>query len=113
LELPPQTPPVAGGLRPKGPDAHLRSTQTVNGYHLQATDGTAGHVCDFLMDTRSWAILQLVIKTGHRFSGKEVAIPTSKVDRISYEDSSVFVELTQKAVEESSACELLPLSAAA
>ena len=105
--------PAAGGLRPKRPDAHLRSTQAVNGCHLQATDGTAGHVCDFMMDPRSWAILQLVIKTGHRFSGKEVAIPTAKVDRISYEDSSIFVDLTKKAVEESSACELIPLSAAA
>jgi len=113
LELPPQTPPAAGGLRPKRPDAHLRSTQAVNGYHLQATDGTAGHVCDFLMDTRSWAILQLVIKTGHRFSGKEVSIPTAKVERLSYEDSSVFVGLTKKEVEESSACEPIPLSAAA
>ena len=28
--------------------AHLRSTQAVNGYHLQASDGTTGHVCDFI-----------------------------------------------------------------
>ena len=57
-----------------------------------------GHVCDFMMDDQSWAIRQLVIKTGHRFSGKEVQIPTSQVDRISYEESTVFVKLTMEAL---------------
>lgn len=83
-------------------DAHLRSTQAVNGYHLRASDGIVGHVGDFLIDARTWAMPQLAIKTGHRFSGKEVQIPTSKVDRISYEESTVFVNLTREAVEQSS-----------
>ena len=65
-------------------DAHLRSTQAVGGYHLQASDGVIGHVCDFMMDAQSWAIRQLIVKTGHRFSGKEVQIPTRNVERISY-----------------------------
>ena len=82
-------------------DAHLRSTQSVNGYHLQASDGVVGHICDFMMDDQNWAIRQLVIKTGHRFSGKEVQILASQVGRISYEESTVFVGLTRKAVEQS------------
>ena len=52
------------------------------GYHLQASDGMNGHVYGFMMDAQSWAIRQLVIKTGHRLSGQEVQIPTCKVDRI-------------------------------
>jgi hypothetical protein len=72
------------------------------GYHLQATDGIVGHVCDFMMDDESWAIGQIVVKTGHRFTGKEVLIPVGKVDRISYEESTVFVKLTKEAVEQSS-----------
>ena len=112
LEVPPKTPAIASGPRRKRPDAHLRSTQAVNGYHLQGTDGTAGHVCDFMMDTRSWAIRQLVIKTGHRFSGKEVSLPVSKVERISYEESTVLVSLTKEAVEQSSANDLTPAGAA-
>lgn len=91
------------GPPPKRADAHLRSTLTVNGYHLQATDGLLGHVCDFMIDDESWAIGQLVVKTGHRLSGKEVQIPTSKVDRISYGESTVFVNLTSEAVEHSPA----------
>jgi len=84
-------------------DAHLRSTLAVTGYHLQASDGVLGHVCDFLIDDESWAIGQLVIKTGHRLSGKEVQIPVSKVDRISYDESTIFVNLTREAVEQSPA----------
>jgi hypothetical protein len=107
LELPaiplPSEPSTASGPQPERADAHLRSTQAVNGYHLQASDGIIGHVCDFMMDDQSWAMGQLVIKTGHRFSGKEIEIPTSKVERISYEESTVFVNLTSEAVEQSPA----------
>ena len=94
---------AANGPKPKSADAHLRSTQAVSGYHLQATDGIIGHVCDFMMDDKSWAIGQLVVKIGHRFTGKEVLIPVSKVDRVSYDDSTVFVNLTKEAVEQSPA----------
>jgi hypothetical protein len=117
LELPakplPSEPASASGPQSEYADAHLRSTQAVNGYHLQASDGTIGHVCDFMMDAQSWAIGQLVIKTGHRFSGKEVQIPSSKVDRISWDESTVFVKLTKEAVEQSPAHHVSPFSAAA
>src|ERR1017187_1263842 len=117
LELPPK--PLPGGQmaaidsQHKRADAHLRSTQAVNGYHLKASDGVIGHVCDFMMDDQSWAIRQLVVKTGHRFFGKEVQIPTRKVDRISYPDSTVLVSLTREAVEQSPAHHVSPFSAAA
>jgi hypothetical protein len=115
LELPPKSlpsePATAIGPQPERADAHLRNTQAVNGYHLQASDGIIGHVCDFMMDDKSWAIGQLIIKTGHRFSGKEVLIPTSKVARISFDESTVFVNLTKEAVEQSPAHHLSPFSA--
>jgi hypothetical protein len=88
---------------PAGPDAHLRSAKAVTGYHLQAGDGITGHVCDFLMDGKSWTIKQLVVKTGHRFTGREVLVSTGKIDRISYETSTMFVNLTTQEVEKSPA----------
>ncbi|HZQ46231.1 MAG TPA: PRC-barrel domain-containing protein [Verrucomicrobiae bacterium] len=94
-------------------DAHLRSAQAVIGYHIKASDGIAGHVCDFMMDDQNWVIQQLVIKTSHRFTGKEVQMPVSKVKRISFNDSTVFVNLTKEAVEQSSAHHLLPVDVAA
>lgn len=110
LETPAKTLPsasVAGnGPQSKRADAHLRSTQAVSGYHVQATDGIIGHICDFMMDDKSWTIGQLVVKTGHRLTGNEVLVSVSNVDRISYDDSTVFVKLTREAVEESPAYHL-------
>ncbi|MEI6075689.1 MAG: PRC-barrel domain-containing protein [Verrucomicrobiota bacterium] len=86
-------------------DAHLRSTQAVKGYQIQASDGLIGHITDFMIDTRSWAIHQLVVRIGHRFTGKEVLIPTNMVSLISYEESTVLVNLTTDAIERSPAAE--------
>jgi hypothetical protein len=103
---PSATTAAANGPQSKGTDSHLRSTQAVNGYHLLTSDGILGHVCDFMMDAQSWGVDQLVIKTGHRFSGKEVQIPVSKVSRINYEESTVTVNLTREDVEQSPAHDL-------
>jgi hypothetical protein len=103
---------VAVGAQLKKADVHLRSTQAVSGYHLQASNGIIGHVCDFMMDDQTWAIPQVAVRIGHRFSGKEVQIPTSLVERISYEDSTVFVNLTKEAIEQSDAHPLVALGMA-
>ena len=95
----PPAPAPASGPQPKRADAHLRCMQAVNGYYIKASDGTIGHVCDFILDANSWTIRQLVVKTGHLFSGVEVEIPTSKVDRISYDESTVYVKMTREDVE--------------
>jgi sporulation protein YlmC with PRC-barrel domain len=81
-------------------DKHLRSAQAVTGYNIQSVDGEIGHVSSFLVDDKSWAIHELVIETGHWFSGKEILIPTSKVKRISYEESKVFVSLTKADIQQ-------------
>lgn len=100
----PATPPPSESapvsLPPGSADAYLRSTQAVTGYQLRTGEETIGYVCDFMMDVQSWAIRQLIVKTGHRLSGKEVLIPMNKVSRISYEESTVFVDLTRGDVEQ-------------
>jgi hypothetical protein len=112
LETPPKfsaVEPPAAGPEARRADAHLRSTQAVTGYHLQSSDGViVGHVCDFLMDDESWAINQLIVKIGHRFTGKEVQLPISQIDRISYQDSTVFAKLTKEAIEKSPEHRLVP-----
>jgi sporulation protein YlmC with PRC-barrel domain len=117
LSTPPKTMPgketIAANQKLEHADAHLQSAQAVNGYHIKAIDGIIGHVCDFIIDDRSWAICQLVVKTGHRFTGKEVQIPVSRIDRISYELSTVFVNLTMAAVEQSSVPGAAPVNMAA
>ena len=103
LELPPERLPGGSGSAFSGEmpakDVHLRSTRAVSGYRVQATDGTFGHVADFVMDDTNWAIGELVIRTGHRLSGREVAIPTARVARISWEESTVHTDMTREMIE--------------
>lgn len=106
FELPPN--PLANGTADMvGPqpdrEVHLRSTQAVNGYLVRTGEETIGHICDFMMDAESWAIGQLVVKTGHRLSGKDVLIPTKQVKQISYDKSTVFAHASAEAAEQSPA----------
>jgi sporulation protein YlmC with PRC-barrel domain len=87
-------------------DKHLRSMQEVIGYNIQSVDGEIGHVSSFLVDDKSWAIHELVIETGHWYSGKEILIPTSKVKKISYEEAKVFVSLTKADIQQTAENEI-------
>ena len=76
---PKETAPDAGQ-----PDSHLRSTQEVIGYTIQASDGEIGHVEDFLIDDSNWAIHSMVVATGHWWSGKNVMVPPKSIQRVSW-----------------------------
>lgn len=101
--------PAAAHSRLAHADPHLRSTQALVGYHIEAVDGTIGHVSSFLVDDRSWAIADLVVEAGHWYSGKEILISPSKIERISYGESKVHVKLTRAEIQ--GACENEPAKA--
>ena len=84
---------------PRWDDIHLRSVNVVTGYDIQATDGELGTVSGFLVDAKKWLIRELKVETGHWYSGKEILITPSKIARISYEQSKVFVNLTKGNLE--------------
>ena len=77
-------------------DPHLRSAKALAGYQIQTDEGAIGHVTDFIIHGNSWAICHLVVETGHWFSGKEMVISPKNIDRISYDESKVFVTLTKE-----------------
>jgi hypothetical protein len=64
-----------------------------------------------MMDDKSWAIRHLVVETGRWFSGKEVLISASKIDRISYVESKVVVNLTKEAIRKAPEFDILPIGA--
>ena len=80
---------------PKWDDINLRSTKKVCGYAIEATDGTIGTVSGFVVDDKRWVIRELAVEAGHWYSGKEILITPDKIERISYQDSKVFVKLTK------------------
>ena len=78
-----------------GEDPHLRSTQTVTGYHVQATDGPAGSVTGLMIHGRDWKIRELIIKAASEIAGEELFLLPESVDRISYEEATVYINLAQ------------------
>jgi sporulation protein YlmC with PRC-barrel domain len=103
--------PDSNTVRVRRKDAHLRSTRALKGYEIHAMNGTIGHVSDFMMDARTWAIGEFVVKIGHLLAAGEVEIPVNKIGRISYEDSAVHVNLTRNAIEQSPAHHWPPVGA--
>jgi len=85
-------------------DPHLRSTHDVSGYHIQAADGEIGHVEDFIIDDQTWAIRYLIIDTQNWWPGKKVLVSPRWLDRISWGESKVFVNLSRQIIKQSPEC---------
>jgi hypothetical protein len=81
-------------------DAHLRSTDDVSGHHIQAADGEVGHVEDFLIDDETWAIRYLVIDTRNWMPGKKVLVSPQWIERVSWSESKVFVDLARATIRQ-------------
>ena len=81
-------------------DHHLRSTQNVSGYHIQAADGEIGHVEDFLIDDKTWAIRYLIVDTKNWWPGKKVLVSPQWIERVSWRESKVFVNLSRERIKE-------------
>lgn len=81
-------------------DPHLRSTRDVTKHHIQAADGEIGHVEDFLLDAESWTIRYLVTDTRNWWPGKKVLVSPEWIDRISWDDSRVFVNLSREKIKQ-------------
>jgi len=65
---------------------------------FRSSDGSIGEVADFLISGRSWVLREMVVGSGHRYSGKEIHIPTEKIPRISYNEATVYVDSMKAAI---------------
>jgi sporulation protein YlmC with PRC-barrel domain len=82
-------------------DPHLRSATEMIGYDLYTVNGQVGTVEDFVIDDQTWTISYLVIDTGTWVSGKKVLIAPQWIRDIKWETSSLKVDLTTDAIENS------------
>jgi len=67
------------------------------GARVEATDGKAGMLGEFLVNPLTGHISHLILMEGHLWGKKEVTIPVSAIDRI--EEDTVYLKLDKKAVE--------------
>ncbi len=81
-------------------DRHLRSAREVMGYAIQATDGEIGHVEDFLVDDRTWAIRYVVVDTRNWLPGKHVLVAPEWISLVSWPDSKVYVSMSRERIRE-------------
>jgi hypothetical protein len=63
-------------------------------------DGEIGHIEEFVVDDETWIIRYLVVDTKNWWPGKRVLIATDWIDRISWEESKVFLDLTRDKIRE-------------
>lgn len=82
-------------------DTNLRSTDEVQGYYIQATDGEIGHVDQFLVDTEFWVIRYLVIDTRNWLPGKKVLVSPDWIENIDWATSQVTIGMTREKIKAS------------
>lgn len=91
-------PPPATQQTSRAAENHLRSAREVIGYHLHATDGDLGHVADFLVDDEGWRVRQLVVETGHWWSGRTLLVSPDAITAVDWLARQVSVGRTRDEV---------------
>lgn len=91
---------AASSAPEKSWDPHLRSTGAVTGYHIQAADGEIGHVEDFVIDDETWTIRYLIVDTRNWWPGKKVLVSPRWIERVSWNESKVFINLPRETIKQ-------------
>jgi hypothetical protein len=60
-----------------------------------------GHVDDFIVDDETWAIRYLVIDTQNWLPGKKVLVSPQWIERVSWSESKVFVNVSRETIKKS------------
>lgn len=82
-------------------DPHLRSSESVTGYDIHATDGDIGHVEDFLVEDADWSIHYLIVDTKNWWPGKKVLISPRSVKDIDWANKLVSLDVDRARVKAS------------
>jgi sporulation protein YlmC with PRC-barrel domain len=75
----------------------LGETEVTPGEPVHATDGEIGHVEGFLVDSDSHRLTHVLLREGHLWGRKEVAIPISAVTRV---DDGIWLSITKQQVQD-------------
>jgi hypothetical protein len=95
---PDDPPPLTEMIPQRDEDPHLRAFNDLIGYHIHASDGDIGHVQGMLVDEDTWAIRYLIVDTSNWWLGHTVLIAPQWIERVSWADETVSVDLSRQAV---------------
>lgn len=82
-------------------DPNLRSAKEVIGYTIMGTDDSIGNVRDFIVSDHSWEIQWIVVDTSPWWFGGNVLIHPGSIREVSWENKSVYVNLTRAQIKNS------------
>ena len=85
----------------QSPDAHLRSTHEVSGYHVKAVDGEIGHVEDFLFDDKSWEIRYAIVDTKNWWPAKKVLLRPQWIQGVDWAERQIHTNIKRALIEKS------------
>jgi len=79
-------------------DPHLRSLRELSHYGIEAHDGEAGHVEDWLVDVQTWRTRYAVVKTIGGRARRHVLVPVDGLGPISWSARVVHADLPRDAI---------------
>lgn len=82
-------------------DPNLRSMTEVKGYAIDARGEAIGAVQDFVIDPKTWRISHFVVDIGAWLPGKLVVVSTDRIEKVSWRDRSISVDIGKDAIENS------------
>jgi hypothetical protein len=97
----PATAGTAAETRVISEEVHLRSTQVVASYQVEATDGEIGYVEDFILEDDSWTIRYLAIDTRNWLPGKKVLVSPQWISSIDWTQGEVHINLSREGLKQS------------
>lgn len=95
-------PPAAKSRAERPFSPNLRSMMEVTGYRISASDGSIGHVEDFVLDDEDWRIRYMVVDVRDWLpGGKKVIVSPEWIVAIGWAGKSVSVDLSRESVRNS------------
>ena len=79
----------------------LRSLNAQLKYTVEARDGEAGHLSDFLLDDRTWAVRYAVVDLGKWLPGREVLFAQPGIEGANFESQTLTLNATRAQIEAS------------
>lgn len=93
----PMAVPVAP-VQKQSVDSHLRSSDEVTGYHMEASDGEIGHLDGFILDEEAWSVRYIEVATRNWWPGKKVLLSPGWIEKVSWPESRVYVGVSREAI---------------
>lgn len=90
-----QAEPFSEEKKQKHKENHLRSCGEVNGYDVATRDDDVGHITDFIIDAKSWAIKLVVVDTHNWLpGGKKLVIQPQSLEKIDWSSHKVKINMS-------------------